>query len=133
MNRRIEGRTTEAPSPAGPYSQSARIGSIVAASGQGGAGPDGTLSDDIATQTRQALLNVSASLAASGVALDDVIHVRVYLAEREHFAAMNAVYQEAFSAPFPARTTVYVGLPDGLLIEIDALAVSDPAVIPPRS
>lgn len=27
------------------------------------------------------------------------------------------------AAPFPARTTVYVTLPPGMLVEIDALAV----------
>jgi enamine deaminase RidA (YjgF/YER057c/UK114 family) len=36
---------------------------------------------------------------------------------------MNAAYETAFSQPPPARTTVYVGLPAGLLVEIDALAV----------
>ena len=32
-------------------------------------------------------------------------------------------YQEVFTEPYPARTTVYVGLPKGMLVEIDALAV----------
>jgi 2-iminobutanoate/2-iminopropanoate deaminase len=39
---------------------------------------------------------------------------------------MNEIYDAWFSkveGPYPARTTVYVGLPAGLLIEIDALAV----------
>ena len=34
----------------------------------------------------------------------------------------NAVYREAFSEPFPVRTTVQVGLPAGLLVELDAVA-----------
>ena len=40
-----------------------------------------------------------------------------------HFAGMNEVYARYVSQPFPARTTVYVGLPEGMLVEIDALAV----------
>ena len=36
---------------------------------------------------------------------------------------MNEVYAEFFSDPPPARTTVYVGLPGDLLVEIDVLAV----------
>jgi 2-iminobutanoate/2-iminopropanoate deaminase len=36
------------------------------------------------------------------------------------------VYAEAFAEPYPTRTTVYVGLPEGLLVEIDALAVVGP-------
>jgi 2-iminobutanoate/2-iminopropanoate deaminase len=35
------------------------------------------------------------------------------------------VYSTFVSAPFPGRTTVYVGLPAGMLVEIDALAVLD--------
>jgi enamine deaminase RidA (YjgF/YER057c/UK114 family) len=104
-----------------------RIGAVVAASGQGGATPAGVLSDDVGAQTRQALANVAASLAASGATLADVVHVRVYLTDGGHFASMNEAYEACFTAPFPARTTVYVGLPPGLLVEIDALAVLDPA------
>lgn len=54
--------------------------------------------------------------------------IRVYLTDTDHFAEMNALYNAYFEeqglkeAP-AARTTVYVGLPAGLLIEIDALAV----------
>jgi 2-iminobutanoate/2-iminopropanoate deaminase len=36
---------------------------------------------------------------------------------------MNEVYTTFVTTPFPARTTVYVGLPPGMLVEIDALAV----------
>ena len=52
-----------------------------------------------------------------------MISVRVFLTEVEHFAAMNEVYREFFTEPYPARSTIYVGLPPGLLVEIDALAV----------
>ena len=49
--------------------------------------------------------------------------MRVFLTDTSQFEEMNAVYETAFSEPRPARTTVYVGLPTGLLVEIDALAV----------
>jgi 2-iminobutanoate/2-iminopropanoate deaminase len=51
------------------------------------------------------------------------VMLRVYLTEREHFAPMNSVYKEFVREPFPARTTLFVGLAEGLLVEIDALAV----------
>jgi enamine deaminase RidA (YjgF/YER057c/UK114 family) len=54
--------------------------------------------------------------------------VRVYLTDTGHFAEFNELWNTYFAsltqAP-PARTTVYVGLPEGLLVEIDALAVLD--------
>jgi enamine deaminase RidA (YjgF/YER057c/UK114 family) len=64
-------------------------------------------------------------LEAGGATLDDVVMCRVYLTDTDHFGEMNDAYREFFEESFPARTTVYVGLPEGLLVEIDALAVLD--------
>jgi 2-iminobutanoate/2-iminopropanoate deaminase len=123
---RTAGLTDRAPQPAGPYSQSVRIGGIVAAAGQVGSTPDGAMLDGVGPQTRQALANVAAVLEASGAALDDVITVRVFLTDVSQFEEMNTAYAEVFDEPYPTRTTVYVGLPAGLLVEIDALAVVEP-------
>ena len=120
---RIAGRSDLAPAPAGPYSPSARIGAIVAGAGQAGLTPAGELVEGLGAQTRQAFTNLLASLAANGATSDDVISVRVFLTDPGQFEEMNAIYREFFTEPYPARTTVYVGLPTGLLVEIDALAV----------
>lgn len=124
MTTRTEGRTPDAPQPAGPYSQAVRIGSTVACAGQAGYTPAGELVEGVGPQTRQALANIQAALASVGSSLDEVVHVRVYLTEVGQFAQMNSEYEKFFSAPYPARTTVYVTLPEGLLVEIDALAAS---------
>jgi reactive intermediate/imine deaminase len=102
-----------------------RIGRLVHAAGQGADNPaTGRLAGaDIETQTRQCLSNLEAVLAASGATLDDVLRVGVFLAHRSDFEGMNAVYRTLFRDPPPARTTVYVGLPGELRVEIDALAV----------
>jgi 2-iminobutanoate/2-iminopropanoate deaminase len=125
MTHRIAGITETAPAPAGPYSQSVRIGDLVAVAGQAGVDPaTGRLvSEDVAGQVEQTFRNVDACLAASGAGLDDVIRVDVYLTDVADFAAMNEVYARVFAEPYPARTTVYVGLPPGLKVEITALAV----------
>lgn len=109
--------------PAGPYSPSVRIGGVVACAGQTGRHPDGHVDDDTTGQTRQTLENVRRALAASGAGLDDVIKVQVYLTHTDQFDEMNRIYAEYFSAPYPARTTVYVGLRDPYTVEIDAIAV----------
>lgn len=124
MTVRIQGSTADAPPQAGPYSQSVRIGDIVTAAGQAGFTPDGELMEGVGAQTEQALKNIAATLAAVGATMDEVAHVRVYLTDPDQFTDMNSVYETFFEAPYPARTTVYVGLPAGLLVEIDALAVS---------
>lgn len=54
--------------------------------------------------------------------------IRVYLTDTGHFAEFKELYDAYFdeqdlTGPPAARTTVYVGLPAGLLVEIDALAV----------
>ena len=122
---RQAGVTSHAPQPVGPYSQSARIGRLVYAAGQGADEPStGKLAgSDIETQTRQCLRNVEEVLAACGASLEDVLRVGVFLVHRSDFAGMNAIYRTAFSDPPPARTTVYVGLPGELRVEIDAVAV----------
>ncbi|TXS20817.1 hypothetical protein EAO71_30385 [Streptomyces sp. ms191] len=71
-----------------------------------------------------------AILEEGGASWDDVMMMRVYLTDVDHFAEMNEIYnayfeEQGLKAPASARTTVYVGLPKGLLIEIDALAVLD--------
>jgi reactive intermediate/imine deaminase len=115
--------TPGAPAPAGPYSQSTRIANVVQSAGQVGLRPDGTLVEGVGAQTAQALRNVLAALEASGAAESDILSVRVYLTDPAHFAEMNEAYAQLLSEPYPSRTTVYVGLRPGLLVEIDALAV----------
>lgn len=122
---RQAGVTSSAPKPVGPYSQSVRIGRFVHTAGQGADDPStGKLAgSDIETQTRQCLRNVEEVLAACGASLDDVLRVGVFLVHRSDFAGMNAIYSTVFGDPPPARTTVYVGLPGELRVEIDAFAV----------
>lgn len=117
--------TAAAPAPAGPYSHVAFSGSVMAFAGQAGIDPvTGELvGADITSQTAQTFANIHAVLDAAGATSGDVIQVRVFLADLADFDAMNAVYKEQFDEPYPVRTTVGVTLPEGLLVEIDVLAV----------
>ncbi len=119
--------TDKAPTPPAniPLSQGVRKGNILQVSGQTAVSPaTGRLVEGgVAEQTEQALRNVVAILEEGGAGLDDVLMLRVYLTDLSHFAEMNDTYARVVGEPFPARTTVYVGLPTGLLVEIDALAV----------
>jgi reactive intermediate/imine deaminase len=121
---KVEIRTPEAPTPVAAFSQGVRKGNVLQVAGQVAFDADGKITaDTVAEQTRQALRNVNAVLSAAGASMDDVIMLRVYLTDTSHFAEMNQAYGEFVKEPYPARTTVYVGLPAGLLVEIDALAV----------
>ncbi|MBM4793827.1 RidA family protein [Streptomyces sioyaensis] len=101
-----------------------QVGFLPAAEGQAPTPAGPTLRE----QTLQTLANVKAVLEEGGASWDDAMMIRVYLTDVAHFAELNEIYDAYFQeqglkqAP-AARTTVYVGLPPGLLIEIDALAV----------
>ena len=78
---------------------------------------------DIASQTRQSLKNVSAILEAAGYTCADVVKSTVLLADIADFAAMNAVYAEFFRENCPARAAFAVkDLPKGALVEIEVVA-----------
>ena len=52
--------------------------------------------------------------------------VPVFLADINDFAAVNAVYAQAFTAPFPARSCVQVAaIPKGAKLEIECIAVRE--------
>ncbi|GAB2589626.1 RidA family protein [Streptomyces capparidis] len=129
MSEKTAVTTDQAPTPPARFSQGVRKGGVLQVAGQVGFDPatGAPVGPGLAEQTAQALRNVRAVLEAGGATWDDVVMMRVYLTDTAHFAEMNRVYDEWFAAtgdgPYPARTTVYVGLPAGLLVEIDALAV----------
>jgi 2-iminobutanoate/2-iminopropanoate deaminase len=117
--------STQAPKAIGPYSHAVWTGNLLYCSGQTPIDPaTGELvSGDISDQTRQAFDNLHSVLAAAGLTMDQVIKVNVFLTSMTNFAGMNQVYQEQFSAPYPARTTVAVaGLPLNALVEIELIA-----------
>lgn len=116
--------TTKAPGAIGPYSQAIDAGPFVFVSGQIPVNPaDGTIPGGIQPQTAQSIANLTAILAEAGLTLDNVVKTTVFLADMNDFAAMNAVYAEKFTAPFPARSAVAVKeLPKQVLVEIEVIA-----------
>lgn len=116
--------TPTAPAAIGPYSQATTFGNLVVTSGQIPLRPDGSLVEgDVSVQARQVLENLKALLSAAGSDLSRVVKTTVFLKDMDDFAAMNAVYAEYFSEPYPARSTVQVAkLPRDVRVEIEALA-----------
>src|ERR1044072_8508727 len=110
--------------PAAPLTPGVRIGNLLQVSGQIPVDASGNpVGETVGEQTAQTMRKVLAVLAAGGASETDVLMFRIYLTDVEHFAEMNEAYSQFLSEPKPARTTVYVGLPPGKLVEIDALAV----------
>lgn len=117
--------TDNAPVAIGPYSQAIEVNGFVFASGQIPIDPKtGNLVEGgIKEQTRQAIVNAGNILKAAGTDLSHVVKTTVYLDNMDDFAAMNEVYAQYFSRPFPARSAVAVKkLPKGALVEVEVLA-----------
>lgn len=118
--------TDKAPAAIGPYSQAIEANGMVFCSGQIPIDPaTGVFVEGgIQEQTRQVLTNASQVLAAAGTDLSHVVKTTVFLSDMANFVAMNEVYAQFFSQPFPARSAVAVkDLPKGALVEIEVLAV----------
>jgi 2-iminobutanoate/2-iminopropanoate deaminase len=111
------------PAPAPPYSPVVVSGDLVCTAGQVAMDANGAIvPGGIAEQTEQVLRNVALCLAAAGCGMGDVVKTTVFLTDLTHFAVFNEVYARHFEPPYPARSTVQVGLADGLLVEIEAIA-----------
>lgn len=118
-------QTSNAPAAIGPYSQAMIANGMVFTSGQIALTPAGEMVDgDVNAQCVQVLANLKAVLEAAGSSLDKVIKTTIFLADMDDFAAVNAIYAEAFGNHKPARSTVAVKtLPKNALVEIDAIAL----------
>lgn len=116
--------TTAAPAAIGPYSQAIEVGNLVIASGQLPIDPaTGEMPGNIEAQAHQSLKNVKAILEAAGTSIDNVVKTTVFLADMNDFAAMNGVYAQYFTEPYPARSAVAVKtLPKNALIEVEVIA-----------
>ena len=117
-----------APAAIGPYSQAIRAGNTVYLSGQTPLVPaTGQMAEgDIEAQARQAFDNLKAVCEAAGGSFDNIVRLGLYLTDLGEFAKVNAVMQDYFQAPYPARSTIEVsGLPKGASFEVDAVMVLD--------
>ncbi|MBR2946207.1 MAG: RidA family protein [Bacteroidaceae bacterium] len=118
--------TTQAPAAIGPYSQAIEVNGFVFASGQIPIDPatGEFVEGGIQEQTRQALTNASNILKQAGTDLGHVVKTTVFLSSITDFAAMNEIYAQFFTEPYPARSAVAVkDLPKGALVEVEVLAV----------
>ncbi len=116
------------PTPIGPYSHIARVGSWITIGGTAGFDPaTGALAGaDVASQTRRILESFRVMLASVDSDLAHVVHVNVFLRDMADFEAMNAAYVEVMGTHRPARTAIGVAeLPKpGLRLTMNLTAVT---------
>lgn len=115
-----------APPPIAPYSPGMKVGNTVYVSGTVSMDADGNVVGvgDITAQTEKTIQNIKDVLEAAGAGLEDVVMVKIFLTDFNHYKPMNEVYAKYFGKNPPARYCVQseLVLPE-LLIEIAAVAV----------
>ncbi len=124
--RMEEVSTENAPESIGPYSQAIRHRDTIRVSGQGPADPEtrNVEVDSIREQTAQTLENIAAILEAADSSLDNIVKANVYITDMDNYDAVNEVYAEYMSEPYPARCAVEVSdLPVETGVEIEVVAL----------
>ena len=118
--------TDKAPSAIGPYSQAVKTDNMVYVSGQLAFDPatGNLITDDIKTETRQAMTNLKTILEAAGSSLEKVVKTTLFIKNMDDFPLVNEVYGEFFTDNFPARACVEVArLPRDANFEVEAVAL----------
>jgi 2-iminobutanoate/2-iminopropanoate deaminase len=122
--------TDKAPAAIGPYSQAVIANGFLYTAGQIALDPASgqVVAGDVAAQSEQVLRNLAAILSAAGASWTDVVKTTVFLMDMRDFPHMNEVYSRVMGDARPARSTVQVsGLPRGVLVEIDLVALIPPS------
>ena len=94
--------------------------------GQVGVGPDGKVPGGIAAQTRNALDNLVAVLAAGGMTPANIVKFTIFLTDAANIDAFGAEAASTLPQPPPAATLLVVkalASPE-MLVEIEAIAVA---------
>lgn len=116
--------TDKAPQAIGPYSQAVAANGFLFTSGQLPIDPatGQLITGTIEEQAHQVFKNLSAIAEQAGAGLGDAVKTTVFLSDITDFKAVNAVYDQYFTKPFPARSAFQVGaLPLNAGIEVEAV------------
>ena len=116
--------TDKAPAAIGPYSQAQIVGNLIYTSGQVPIIPEtGEIAQGLEAQAHQVFHNLSELVKAAGSDLSKTVKTTVFIKDMNDFAAINAIYAQYFTEPYPARSCVEVArLPKDVLLECELIA-----------
>ena len=116
--------TDQAPQAIGTYSQAVNHQGLVFVSGQIPLDPETMemVTGGIEAQIHRVFKNLSAVCTAAGGSLDDILKLTVFLTDMANFPQVNAIMEQYFTAPYPARAAIGVAaLPKDSEVEMDAI------------
>jgi 2-iminobutanoate/2-iminopropanoate deaminase len=109
-----------------PFSEAVQVGDTLYLAGQLGHKPGSSelVPGGVGPQTVQTLKYIQQTLEAYGSDLQHVAKCTIFLADINDWPAVNTVYRQFFSAPYPARSALAAsGLALGAAVEIECIAV----------
>lgn len=116
---------TGSPPPLAPYSPGVVADNILYVSGMLAMDTEGKTIGigDAGAQCRAILESIKSVVESAGGTMDDVVYNAIFLKDLKDYAAMNIVYKEYFSSPYPARYCIKADLvkPE-FLVEISSTA-----------
>ncbi len=116
--------TDKAPQAIGTYSQAVNHQGLVFISGQIPLDPESMemVTGGIEAQIHRVFKNLSAICTAAGGSLDDIIKLTVFLTDMVNFPQVNAIMEQYFTTPYPARAAIGVAaLPKDSEVEMEAI------------
>jgi len=116
--------TDDAPKAVGAYSQAILNKGLLYTSGQIGLIPASgkMVADDVASQAKQVVSNLSAVIEGAGGQLNQIIKVTIFLEDMNDFPVVNQIYADWLGDHRPARSTVAVAaLPLAAKVEMDCI------------
>lgn len=119
--------TTEAPVPAGHYSQAIIYNGMVFVAGQLPLDPVSSQMVDggIEEQVKQTIQNINAILLASNSDLSRVLKATIYIPDISFWPDINRIYAEIFGDHKPARAVIPCGpLHYNAMLEMEVIAAT---------
>lgn len=116
-------QTPNAPAAIGPYSQAIVVNDTLYTSGQIPVIPEtGAIADGVEAQARQVFTNLKNLISDAGFDIANTVKTTVFIKNMGDFTAINEIYAEFFTKPYPARSCVEVArLPKDVLLEVEAI------------
>ena len=117
--------------PFADYSHGIEVqpGRMVVTSGQLGVRADGTIPEDIESQTSVCLENIEAILLEAGLSRNSIVRLNAYVIDRKHMEGYMNV-RDRFTAALNCKPTSTLMIVSGFtrpefLVEVEALAIVD--------
>ena len=105
------------------YSPAVDAGDYIYISGQGPRRADGSLPPTFIGQAKQTFNNLKAVVESTGLTMEHVVYIQVYLEDVSRYEDLNQVFAESFGKAPPARAVLGVARVPDSAIQVSAVAV----------